>query len=52
MEKIYLIKRFNGQIGWEIDITNLSYERVLQIILDEFGDDYQIKRTGEANETS
>ena len=46
MERIYLIKRFGHEIGWEIDITDLPFDRIIEFIKDEIGlDDCQIKRT-------
>ena len=44
METLTLIKKSKGVTWWEIDITKLPIQKVLEIIVSEIGDDYQVKR--------
>ena len=45
MERILLIKKEGEATWWEIDVTNAPIQKVLEIILSEQGDNYQVKRT-------
>lgn len=44
METLTLIKRNNGITWWTIDVTKMPIEKVLEIIVSDRGDDYQVKR--------
>ena len=44
METIELIKRSGSTIWWSIDVTTMPLEKLLEIIVSEKGDDYQVKR--------
>ena len=45
MERIELIKRSGNTVWWSIDVTTMPLEKVIELIISEKGDDYQIKRT-------
>ena len=45
METLELIKRSGSTVWWSIDVTKMPLTKVLEIIISEQGDDYQIKRT-------
>jgi len=44
MERILLIKKNADVTWWEIDVTNAPIDKVLEIIMSEKGDDYEVKR--------
>ena len=45
MERLLLVKMHDiDQISWQIDVSQMPLEKVLEIIISETGDDYQIKR--------
>jgi len=45
MERILLIKKSGNVTWWEVDVTTMPIQKVLEIIISEQGDDYQLKRT-------
>ena len=45
MERLLLVKMHNvDQVSWQIDVSQMPIQKVLEIIVSEQGDDYQIKR--------
>ena len=45
MERLLLVKMHDiDQVSWQIDVSQMPIAKVLEIIISETGDDYQIKR--------
>jgi len=47
MERILLIKKSGNVTWWEVDVTTMPIQKVLEIIISEQGDDYEVKRAPE-----